>query len=144
MAKAKTVAKPAAPAKTVAKPAAKPATTAKPVVAAKPAAAVKPAAKPAVSKSKVMTKAQIIDHLATKTGTTKKVALTFMTELVALAYKEAKKSFVLPGLGKLEVSSRKKRKGRNPLTGAEIVIPAKKVLKFKIAKAAKDAVFPAK
>ncbi|MGE5364376.1 MAG: HU family DNA-binding protein [Bacteroidota bacterium] len=97
-----------------------------------------------MANSKSMTKAQIIDHLSKKTGTTKKLSGQFLEELVQLAYKEAKKSFILPGLGKLEVSSRKKRQGRNPATGETITIPAKKVLKFKIAKAAKDAVLPAK
>ncbi len=94
--------------------------------------------------AKPMTKAQIIDHLAKKTGTTKKLAGQFMEELVTLAYKEAKKSFTLPGLGKLVVVSRKRRTGRNPATGEKMVIPAKKALKFRIAKAAKDAVLPAK
>ncbi len=94
--------------------------------------------------SKPMTKAQIIDHLSKKTGTTKKLSAQFLDELVSLAYKEAKKSFVLPGLGKLVVVKRKKRMGRNPATGETMVIPAKKVLKFRIAKAAKDAVIPPK
>lgn len=90
--------------------------------------------------AKSMTKSQIVDHLAKKTGTTKKVTVQFIEELVALSYKEAKKAFVLPGLGKLVVAQRKKRKGRNPATGEVITIPAKKVLKFRIAKAAKDAI----
>ncbi len=90
--------------------------------------------------AKPMTKSQIIDHLSKKTGTTKKLSTEFLTELVNLSYKEAKKSFVLPGLGKLLVVNRKKRMGRNPSTGQSMVIPAKKVLKFRIAKAAKDAV----
>ncbi len=90
--------------------------------------------------AKPMTKSQIIDHLSKKTGTTKKLSTEFLTELVNLSYKEAKKSFVLPGLGKLVVVNRKKRMGRNPSTGQSMVIPAKKVLKFRIAKAAKDAV----
>lgn len=93
---------------------------------------------------KPMTKAQIIDHLAKKTGTTKKLTTQFLDEYTNLAYKEAKKSFTLPGLGKLVVVSRKRRKGRNPATGETMVIPAKKVLKFRIAKAAKDAVLPTK
>ncbi len=94
--------------------------------------------------AKPMTKSQIIDHLSKKTGTTKKLSGQFLDELVGLAYKEAKKSFTLPGLGKLVVVSRKKRKGRNPSTGESMIIPAKKVLKFRIAKAAKDAVMPPK
>lgn len=93
---------------------------------------------------KSLTKGQIVEHLATKLGTTKKVASTFVEEYTALAYKQAKNSFVLPGLGKLVVVQRKARKGRNPLTGQEIKIPAKKVVKFRIAKACKDAVLPSK
>lgn len=93
---------------------------------------------------KPLTKGQIVDHLAKKTGTTKKVSAQFLDELTSLAHKEAKKSFVLPGIGKLLVVNRKKRMGRNPATGETMVIPAKKVLKFRIAKAAKDAVLPSK
>ncbi len=94
--------------------------------------------------AKPMTKSQIVDHLAKKTGTTKKLSGQFLDELVTLAHKEAKKSFVIPGLGKLLVVNRKKRVGRNPATGETMVIPAKKVLKFRIAKAAKDAALPKK
>ena len=90
--------------------------------------------------AKSMTKAQIIDHLAKKTKTTKKLAGEFLDELVQLSYKEAKRDFVLPGLGKLKVAQRQQRMGRNPATGESIVIPARKVLKFRISKAAKDAV----
>lgn len=90
--------------------------------------------------SKSMTKSQILDHLAKKTGTTKKLSGVFLDEIVGLAYREAKKSFVIPGLGKLLVVQRKKRMGRNPATGETMVIPAKKALKFRIAKQAKDAV----
>ncbi|HEX2963185.1 MAG: HU family DNA-binding protein [Ignavibacteria bacterium] len=97
-----------------------------------------------MAQAKPMTKAQIIEHLSTKTGTTKKLAAQFLQELVSLSYKEAKKSFTLPGLGKLQLVARKKRTGRNPATGETITIPAKKVLKFKVAKAAKDAILPAK
>ncbi len=93
---------------------------------------------------KSMTKSQILDHLSKKTGSTKKLAGQFVDELVALAHKEAKKSFVIPGLGKLVVVNRKKRMGRNPATGETMVIPAKKVLKFRVAKAAKDAILPKK
>lgn len=94
--------------------------------------------------SKPMTKGQIVDHLAKKVGTTKKAATQFLEELVNLSYKEAKKGFTLPGLGKLTVASRKKRIGRNPATGEQMVIPAKKVLKFKVSKHASNAVFPPK
>jgi len=87
-----------------------------------------------------MTKSQVITHLATKTKTTKKVAAQFLDELAQLSYKQAKNEFVLPGLGKLKVVQRQQRMGRNPATGESILIPARKVLKFRIAKAAKDAV----
>ena len=90
--------------------------------------------------AKSMTKSEIINHLANKTKTTKKVAGQFLDEFVKLSYKEAKKDFVIPGLGKLKVSQRAQRMGRNPATGESIMIPAKKVLKFRIAKAAKDAI----
>ena len=87
-----------------------------------------------------MTKSQVITHLANKTDISKKVATQFLQELVILAYKEAKQSFVIPGLGKLVLIDRKARLGRNPKTGETIQIPAKKVVKFRIAKQAKDAI----
>lgn len=95
--------------------------------------------------AKSMTKAQIIETLAKKTGMTKKAVAEFLEELAALAYKQAKNAFTLPGLGKLTVVRRKARKGRNPATGEVIRIPAKRALKFRVAKAAKDAILgPAK
>jgi len=87
-----------------------------------------------------MTKSQVLTYMAHKTGVSKKVATQFVQELVVLAYKEAKRSFVLPGLGKLVLVDRKARMGRNPKTGEAIQIPAKKVVKFRIAKQAKDAI----
>jgi DNA-binding protein HU-beta len=63
-----------------------------------------------------------------------------LEELAALAYKEAKNGFTVPGLGKLVLVSRKARMGRNPATGEAIHIPAKKVVRFRVAKAAKDAI----
>ena len=94
--------------------------------------------------NKPMTKTQILAHLADKVGVSKKQAGQFMEELQNLAYKEAKNSFTLPGFGKLVVVDRKARMGRNPATGETIQIPAKRVLKFRIAKACKDAVLPPK
>ena len=94
--------------------------------------------------AKPMTKAQIVSALAEKNEMTKKEVSAFLDSLVALAYKEAKKGFTIPGLGKIVVASRKARMGRNPATGEAIKIPAKKVLKFRIAKAAKDAILPKK
>ena len=90
--------------------------------------------------AKALTKSQIADHIAKKTGVTKKVATEMLNQLALLAYKEAKNSFTLPGIGKLVVVRRKARKGRNPQTGEVIRIPAKRVLKFRVAKACKDAV----
>ena len=94
--------------------------------------------------AKAMTKSQIVDHLSKKTKTTKKFTEQFLNELVTLAHKEAKNSFTIPGLGKLVVVNRKERMGRNPATGETMLIPAKKVLKFRVAKAAKDAIMPKK
>jgi len=91
-----------------------------------------------------MTKAQIVTKLAETTGLTKKQINDVMAAQADLAYKEAKTGYTIPGVGKLVVVSRKARKGRNPATGETIKIPAKKVLKFRIAKAAKDAVTPTK
>jgi len=87
-----------------------------------------------------MTKGQILTHMAKKSGLSKKATGEFVNELVFLAYKEAKKGFVIPGLGKLVLVDRKARTGRNPKTGEAIQIPAKKVVKFRIAKQAKDAI----
>jgi len=94
--------------------------------------------------AKALTKTQIIAKLADKAAITKKQAALVLAGLVEIAYKEAKTGFTIPGLGKLVVVQRKAREGRNPATGAKIKIPAKKVLKFRIAKAAKDAITPAK
>lgn len=89
-----------------------------------------------------MTKSDIVNYLSKKLGTTKKLSTQFVDEFVGLAYKEAKKDFVIPGLGKIHVASRKRRKGRNPATGEAIIIPAKKVVKFKVSKTLSDAVYP--
>ena len=92
-----------------------------------------------------MTQTQTIAELATKTALSKKQVKDFMTTLVDLVYREAKKGeFAIPGVGKLVKQKRKARMGRNPATGQEIKIPAKTVLKFRVAKAAKDAVLGAK
>jgi len=90
--------------------------------------------------AKPKTKTQIIAALAEDTGLTKKDVTGVIESMVQMAYKEAKVGFTIPGLGKLVVVNRKARDGRNPATGEKIRIPAKKVLKFRIAKAAKDAI----
>lgn len=89
--------------------------------------------------AKPKTKSQIVAALADAVSLTKKQSKDVLEALVTLAYKEAKNGFTIPGLGKLVVLNRKARIGRNPATGAQIKIPAKKVLKFRVAKAAKDA-----
>jgi DNA-binding protein HU-beta len=89
---------------------------------------------------KQLTKAQIIATLADKTGLSKKEIANLMQAQMDLAYKEAKNGFVIAGVGKLVVVARKARKGRNPATGETIMIPAKRVLKFRVAKAAKDSI----
>ncbi len=89
--------------------------------------------------AKAMTKSQTMSALAEKNCITKKAAVEFVESLEELAYTEAKNGFTIPGLGKLVVVNRKARMGRNPATGETIKIPAKRVLKFRIAKAAKDA-----
>lgn len=89
-----------------------------------------------------MTKAQMLDALATKLNMSKKDVGTMLDAMVELAYKEVKSAgeFVIPGIGKLVKVNRKERQGRNPATGATITIPAKTVVKFRVAKAAKEAV----
>jgi DNA-binding protein HU-beta len=91
-----------------------------------------------------MTKSATLSTLAAKTGLSKKQTGQFIDELVKLAYKEAKNSFTIPGLGKLVLVNRAARLGRNPATGEQIQIPAKRVVKFRIAKAAKDAILGGK
>jgi len=90
--------------------------------------------------AKMMTKAAIIGHLAQKSELSKKQVTQLLDHLLVLATKEAKNAFVLPGFGKLVLANRKARMGRNPQTGEPIKIPAKRVVKFRIAKALKDAV----
>ncbi len=90
--------------------------------------------------AKALTKSQILSQLAEECGITKKDAAANVDALVQMAYKQAKNGFTIPGLGKLVLVNRKARMGRNPATGETIRIPAKRVLKFRIAKAAKDAV----
>lgn len=90
-----------------------------------------------------MTKSQTIATLAESAGLSKKDVANLLDKMVELAYKEVKGSngqFVVPGIGKLVKVNRKARMGRNPATGQEIKIPAKTVVKFRVAKAAKEAV----
>jgi DNA-binding protein HU-beta len=88
-----------------------------------------------------MTKSQLLAALSEKTSVSKKDVTAVLDEMAKLAYSEVKKSgeFVVPGFGKLVKVRRKERMGRNPATGETIKIPAKTVVKFRVAKAAKDA-----
>ena len=90
--------------------------------------------------AKAMTKAKIADYLAGKLDVPKKTANAFLEHLSHLAYREAKNSFTIPGLGKLVLVNRKARMGRNPQTGQPIKIPARRVVRFRVAKAAKDSI----
>lgn len=94
--------------------------------------------------AKPLTKSQIAAAIAEKNNISKRTATDIMEQIADLAYKNAKNSFTLPGLGKLVLVNRKAREGRNPATGETIKIPAKKVVKFRVAKACKDAVLGAK
>ena len=95
---------------------------------------------------KPMTKAQIVSYFAEKFEIPKKASASLLDEFANLAVAETKKagSFTLPGIGKLVMSKRKARMGRNPATGEAIKIPAKTVVKARIAKQLKDAVLPRK
>jgi DNA-binding protein HU-beta len=90
--------------------------------------------------AKMMSKSAVMAHLAGKTNLSKRQIAEVFDETLALACKEAKNGFVLPGFGKLVLANRKARMGRNPQTGEPIKIPAKRVCKFRLAKSVKDAV----
>ena len=96
--------------------------------------------------AKKMTKTQLQTELAEATGTNKKTAAQFLDSLCSIAYREAKKNgeFTVPGLGKLVKKKTNARTGRNPATGEPIQIPAKTVIRFRVAKAAKDSVLGGK
>jgi DNA-binding protein HU-beta len=95
---------------------------------------------------KPLTKAQIVSFFAKKFDLSKKSALTVIDEMAALAVAETKKvgAFTFPGIGKLVLVKRKARVGRNPATGEPINIPAKTVVKMRVAKACKEAIVPPK
>lgn len=90
--------------------------------------------------AKTLSKSQIAAAVAEGAGLTKKQGVQILDLIAALAYKNAKNSFTFPGVGKLVLVNRKARMGRNPKTGETIKIPAKKVVKFRVAKAAKVAI----
>ena len=90
--------------------------------------------------AKAKTKTQIIAQMADDAGITKAQAKAALESMVNQAYKGAKDGFTIPGIGKLVKVRRKARMGRNPATGESIKIPAKTVVKFRVAKAAKDSI----
>jgi len=94
--------------------------------------------------NKPMSKSQLVSTIAEKHALTRKQSAEILENLADLAYKNAKNTFTLPGLGKLVLVNRKARTGRNPATGETIQIKAKRVVKFRVAKAAKDAILGAK
>jgi DNA-binding protein HU-beta len=93
-----------------------------------------------------LTKTQLVRHLAEKHELSNKQVAAFLDSFSEVAIKETKKNgvFVVPGLGRLVKSNRKARIGRNPQTGEAIKIPAKTVVKFRVAKAVKDTIAPPK
>ena len=93
-----------------------------------------------------MTQTQLVRAMAEACEVNNKTARTMLECLSSTAIAEVKKNgvFVLPGVGRLVRVDRKARMGRNPATGEAIKIPAKKVVKFRVAKAAKDAIVPPK
>jgi DNA-binding protein HU-beta len=95
---------------------------------------------------KPLTKSQIVTHFAEKFELSKKTTSSIIDEMAILATNETKKAgaFTFPGIGKLVLVKRNARVGRNPATGEAINIPAKTVVKMRIAKACKDAIIPPK
>ena len=93
-----------------------------------------------------MTQAQLVKHIADTCEVPGKTAKGFLMAYADIAVKETKRAgeFVLPGVGKLVRQDRKARMGRNPATGESIKIPAKKVVKFRVAKSVKDSIVPPK
>ena len=93
-----------------------------------------------------MTQTQLLQTLVDKCEVTKKTAKEYLGALAQTAVTEVTKNgiFVLPGIGRLVRVDRKARMGRNPATGEAIKIAAKKVVKFRVAKSAKDAIVPPK
>ena len=126
--------------------------TAKKTTAASPKKTTKKTTKSAKtakapSPNKPLSKTEVYTYMADKVGITKQQAKAFFDEQAELAYVQTKKNdkgFTIPGIGKMVITQRKARMGRNPQTGESIKIPAKKALKFRIAKPAKDALAPAK
>ena len=95
---------------------------------------------------KRMSQSEVINHFAEKFDLKRAQVKELFEELAGLAASEVKGNgeFVLPGFGKMVLSERKAREGRNPQTGETIQIPAKTALKFRLSKGMKDSVVPKK
>jgi DNA-binding protein HU-beta len=95
---------------------------------------------------KRMSQSEVINHFAEKFDLKRAQVKELFEELSNLASNEVKSNgeFVLPGFGKMVLSERKAREGRNPQTGETIQIPAKTALKFRLNKGMKDSVVPKK
>ena len=93
-----------------------------------------------------MTQSEVVNHFAERFELKRAQVKELFEELGNLASHEVKANgeFALPGFGKLVLSERKAREGRNPQTGETIQIPAKTTLKFRVSKAMKDTVVPRK
>ena len=91
-----------------------------------------------------MSKSKIVATLAEKCEIPKKTSAAYLEALATMAHKEAKNGFTIPGVGKLVIRQYKARIGRNPQTGEPMKIPARRRLKFVVAKAAKDAALGAR
>ena len=100
----------------------------------------------AAAGKKRMTQSEVINHFAERPGMKRAQVKEFFDEMANLATQEVKNNgeFVVPGFGKLVLSERKAREGRNPATGETIQIPAKTTLKFRVGKSMKDSVVPKK
>ena len=101
----------------------------------------------AATASKQLTKSEIANQLAERVGISKKQAREVLQAQAEMAYKQARNTFVIPGIGKLVLVERPARKmvmRFGPKAGQEVTVPKKKVLKFRVAKAAKDAILGAK
>lgn len=95
---------------------------------------------------KRMSQSEVVNHFAERFDMKRAQVKELFEEMANLATREVKESgeFVLPGFGKLVLSERKAREGRNPQTGETIQIPAKTTLKFRLSKGMKDSVVPKK
>jgi DNA-binding protein HU-beta len=95
---------------------------------------------------KRMSQSEVVNHFAERFDLKRAQVKEIFEELSNLASGQVKENgeFVLPGFGKLVLSERKAREGRNPQTGEAIQIPAKTTLKFRLSKGMKDTVVPKK